>query len=202
MAGESATGIPASEAAPAEPGEPSALDLDALGAGDKPGKGGRTWADSERRLLKDWLARITAAQHAHYYLMSRYRRLNLWLGGTVVVLTTVVGTRLFASLGKGTAVPLGVRAFVASVSVLAAVLAGVTTSVESIPAIMTGGWRREVMNLRKAGLEIGRSAIKEFTFDEPQLEDVTEVGDAYEPVSSARTGGDRPVPPRASTPRR
>jgi hypothetical protein len=77
--------------------------------------------------LKDWLARITAAQHAHYYLMSRYRRLNLWLGGAVVVLTTVVGTRLFATIGGGNRVALGLRAFVASVSVLAAVLAAIQT---------------------------------------------------------------------------
>jgi hypothetical protein len=60
--------------------------------------------------------------------MSRYRRLNLWLGGIVVVLTTVVGTRLFASIGGGSSrLPLVVRAFIASISVLAAVLAAIQT---------------------------------------------------------------------------
>jgi hypothetical protein len=122
--------IPPAESEKAKPqGETSVPDLDKLSASDKAGGPGRAWTPAERLLLTDWAARVTAAQHAHYYLMARLRRRNLWLGIPVVVLSTIVGTALFATVASpgDYKAPLGFRLAAAFISVLAAVLAGVQT---------------------------------------------------------------------------
>jgi hypothetical protein len=122
--------IPPAESEKAKPaGETSVPDLDKLSASDKAVGPGRAWTPAERLLLTDWAARVTAAQHAHYYLMARLRRRNLWLGIPVVVLSTIVGTALFATVASpgDYKAPLGFRLAAAFISVLAAVLAGVQT---------------------------------------------------------------------------
>src|SRR5262245_14169143 len=65
------------------------------------GRGSRTWTTSERQLLSEWTARTTAAQHAHYYLMTQLRRRKLMLGIPVIVLTATLGTALFSSIANG-----------------------------------------------------------------------------------------------------
>jgi hypothetical protein len=94
------------------------------GSGAAPKEGSRRWTNDERALLTDWLARASAAQHAHYYLMTRLRRKNLWLGLPVVVLTTAVGTSIFATVQKGD-VPTALRIVVGLISLVAAVLASI-----------------------------------------------------------------------------
>src|SRR4051812_41794598 len=49
-------------------------------------------------LLAEWLLRIRHAQVAHIKATGYYERLNLWLGIPVVLLTTLVGTSVFATL--------------------------------------------------------------------------------------------------------
>jgi hypothetical protein len=123
--------IPPAGAEESKPqGDTGQPDPDKLSVSARIGTGtGRPWADSERLLLKDWAARVTAAQHAHYFLMARLRRRNLWLGIPVVVLSAIVGTALFATVATASndKVPLGLRLAAGCISVLAAVLAGVQT---------------------------------------------------------------------------
>ena len=115
--------------APAEQGGAPLVDIekDAVSP-ELGGKGGRAWSKSERQLLTEWTARITAAQHAHYYLMTQLRRRNLMLGIPVIVLTAAVGTALFSSIAKGdTAAPAWAKITVGAVSAVAGVLAAIQT---------------------------------------------------------------------------
>jgi hypothetical protein len=93
------------------------------------GPGSRQWTQPERDLLDEWAARVTAAQHAHYHLMTGLRRRNLALGIPVVVLSAIVGTALFATVASDSTAraPVALRLAAGTISVLAAVLAGVQT---------------------------------------------------------------------------
>jgi hypothetical protein len=56
------------------------------------------WTPKVRRLLEDWRERADDASKTHYAQASRLSALNLILGIPVVVLTTFVGTSVFATL--------------------------------------------------------------------------------------------------------
>jgi hypothetical protein len=53
---------------------------------------------ASRRVAVDWYKRIVTVAHGHYRAALRYSRLNYWLGFPTVILTTVVGTSVFATL--------------------------------------------------------------------------------------------------------
>ena len=115
--------------APAQQGSAPLVDIekDAVSP-ELGGQGSRAWSKSERQLLTDWIARITAAQHAHYYLMTQLRRRNLMLGIPVIVLTAAVGTALFSSIANGdSAAPVWAKITAGVVSALAGVLAAIQT---------------------------------------------------------------------------
>ncbi len=76
-------------------------------------------------LNKRWYKRARESQFAHYHAEKHFTRLNYILGIPVVVLTTFVGTSVFASLQIDLAAE--TKIFVGLVSVLAAVLAGLQT---------------------------------------------------------------------------
>jgi hypothetical protein len=76
-------------------------------------------------LLATWHRRARRAQIAHFETVARLERLKYGLGIPVVVLSTVVGSTVFASLHETTATWLKVTAGIASV--VAAVLASVQT---------------------------------------------------------------------------
>jgi hypothetical protein len=84
------------------------------------------WTEELEGVLDDWRRRAWAAQTAHYRRATSLRRRHVWLGVPVVILTTMVGTSLFATLSKEEVDP-GLRVAVATVSVGAAVLAAVQT---------------------------------------------------------------------------
>jgi hypothetical protein len=84
------------------------------------------WDRDLERLLEDWRTRAWAAQIGHYRIASRLRTHNLWLGLPVVIFTTAVGTTLFATLNQPDLDTWG-RVVVGSISVLAAILAGIQT---------------------------------------------------------------------------
>lgn len=93
-----------------------------------PTRGGVEWTGEQSALLIAWKKRAAAAQHCHYFLSTRLHRRNLWLGIPVVILSTVVGTSLFATLADPKAdIPVPIRITVGLVSVLAAVLAAIQT---------------------------------------------------------------------------
>jgi hypothetical protein len=83
------------------------------------------WTSKVRRLLEDWLERADATSKIHYAQSNRLSALKLILGIPVVVLTTFVGTSVFATLQEP--VNTGMRIVVGVVSVAAAVLASLQT---------------------------------------------------------------------------
>ncbi len=84
------------------------------------------WDDDVERLFEAWLRRVAAAEAGHRRDSDQLRRGSLMLGVPVVVLTTIAGTSVFASLQNGN-VPTGVRVFIGTISILAAVLSSLQT---------------------------------------------------------------------------
>jgi hypothetical protein len=72
-------------------------------------------------LLENWRDRADATSKTHYAMANRYSRRNMVLGIPVVVLMTLVGASVFATLQES--VNTGMRIVVGVASVLAAVLA-------------------------------------------------------------------------------
>ena len=60
------------------------------------------WDDDIERLFEAWLRRVAAAEAGHREASDRLRRGSLMLGIPVVVLTTIVGTSVFASRRSAT----------------------------------------------------------------------------------------------------
>lgn len=84
------------------------------------------WTGETELLLAEWGDRAAAAKCAHYELVDRYRKRYTRLGVPVVVLSSIVGTSLFATLSEE-AISEKFRFGAASISVLAAVFAALQT---------------------------------------------------------------------------
>lgn len=84
-------------------------------------------AATQRDLLFRWLGRLRLAQFGHYAAAASLRRWTYALGIPVVVLSAAVGTSVFASLSADEGLSIAVRTALASLSVLAAILAGLQT---------------------------------------------------------------------------
>jgi hypothetical protein len=84
------------------------------------------WDDEVEELVRTWHRRVAAAEAGHRVMADRMRRRYLLLGVPVVILTTVVGTSVFASI-QDEKVPTWVRIVVGSVSILAAVISSLQT---------------------------------------------------------------------------
>jgi hypothetical protein len=91
------------------------------------GKAASKWDEHAEALLRDWRNRLAAAVEAHYKRASRLRRRNLWLGVPTVILSSSVGTALFASLSHREAVSNSTKMALGAVSTLAAILAAMQT---------------------------------------------------------------------------
>ncbi len=89
------------------------------------GKPPSPWTAAVLELLRDWEARAISSSEAHYELATRLSKSNIRFGIPVVVLTTFVGTSVFATLQHE--VNTGLRVAVGLLSVLAAVLASLQT---------------------------------------------------------------------------
>lgn len=87
---------------------------------------GRDWNDQVAHLLEDWHKRVYAAQSAHYASADRFRLLNYIVGVPAVIFASIVGTAIFADFGKLGNDP-WLAYVIGSVSILAAVLAGLQT---------------------------------------------------------------------------
>ncbi len=81
------------------------------------------WTDEVEQLLQQWRNRTYAAQAAYYEEAERLRRRNYQLGIPVVIVSSLVGTAVFADWGE---VPV-YKWWVGSVSIFAAVLASLQT---------------------------------------------------------------------------
>jgi hypothetical protein len=76
-------------------------------------------------LMSDWFRRVRENQHVHYACGNYFSRLNYWLGIPTIILTSLVGTAVFASLERE---DIGnYKILIGLVSVMAAVLASLQT---------------------------------------------------------------------------
>ena len=83
------------------------------------------WDDRLEELLRAWHRRVAAIERGHRLMADRMRRRHLGLGIPVVVLTTAVGTSVFASMQDSDRNTLLVIA--GTVSLVAAVLSSLQT---------------------------------------------------------------------------
>jgi hypothetical protein len=82
------------------------------------------WKPAEQ-LLNEWAEKCLVVQKAHFVVVDRYANCHLWLGIPTVVLSTIVGSSMFYTLQQE--VSLWVKAFVAALSLGAALLAALQT---------------------------------------------------------------------------
>jgi SMODS and SLOG-associating 2TM effector domain family 4 len=80
---------------------------------------------SVQPLLEQWLKRARENQLQHWESARHYENLNYRLGIPVVILSTTVGTTVFATLQKQ--VRLSIQIAVGAISMLTAILAGLQT---------------------------------------------------------------------------
>jgi hypothetical protein len=76
-------------------------------------------------VLDDWYQRVAATQRAHYSSADRFGRKKYWLGIPAVILSTIVGTSVFATIQKQPSAT--VQIAVGLASVLAALLTSLQT---------------------------------------------------------------------------
>lgn len=76
-------------------------------------------------LANEWNNRVLVALTAHYDAARHYNNLNYWLGIPALILATVVGTTVFASLSKD--VNENTRLFTGLIAIAAAVLSALQT---------------------------------------------------------------------------
>jgi len=109
----------------------------------------QSW-DQAEPLFKDWLVRTAAAQYGHQLKADRSRVYSLLFGIPLVVLSTFVGTSVFASVNHSPSN--GLKWLVGGVSVAAAALGSVQTFLgyaqlserHRVAAIRYANLRREV----------------------------------------------------------
>jgi hypothetical protein len=83
------------------------------------------WTPAVLDLLRDWSVRAGASAARHYSSADRLSRGNLMLGIPVVILTTFIGTSVFATLQDE--IDTRLKIFVGVISVMAAVIASLQT---------------------------------------------------------------------------
>lgn len=83
------------------------------------------WSSQVDELMVRWWRRVKAVEAGHYRMADHLSRSNIRLGIPVVVLSTLIGTSVFATLQKQVNFP--VRVLVGVLSLVAAVLASLQT---------------------------------------------------------------------------
>lgn len=74
-----------------------------------------------RQVALEWYKRVATVAHGHYRAALRFSRLNFWFGIPSVVLATIVGTAVFASLQQKP--ELWIQIVVGLMSIVAAIFA-------------------------------------------------------------------------------
>ncbi|MGJ3247656.1 MAG: SLATT domain-containing protein [Elainellaceae cyanobacterium] len=116
-------------------------------------------------LLRDWYRRLRFAQFVHYEAAKMFERLNYWLGIPIVVLSTFVGTSVFANIGK--LIDTRVQISIGLISVSAATLASLQTFLKfseraerhRIAASKYGALRREVEEILATADDLTQETI-------------------------------------------
>jgi hypothetical protein len=83
------------------------------------------YPQNSKELLEKWMRRLRESQFAHYEAAKSLSQSNYTLGLPAVILSTLVGTSIFASLGE-TVTP-SIQISVGIISVVAATLSAVQT---------------------------------------------------------------------------
>ena len=81
---------------------------------------------NERELVLAWIRRARESQMAHYEMANIFSARERWLGVPVILITTIIGTSVFASLSAQTVAP-EAKIAVGMFSVVAAVLSSLQT---------------------------------------------------------------------------
>jgi hypothetical protein len=82
-------------------------------------------AEKTEKQMDTWTRRVRRAEMSHSYAATKLSFKHYFLGGSVVILTAVIGSSVFATLQKETTIT--VKIFIASASILAAILAALQT---------------------------------------------------------------------------
>jgi hypothetical protein len=120
-----------------------------------------------QEVLADWYQRVAATQRAHYRSADHFSRKSYWLGIPVIVLSTLVGTSVFATLQKQPGPELQIAVGLASV--LAAVLASLQTFLgysaraekHRVAGAKYGGLGRELEALRASDRPVSDGVVTE-----------------------------------------
>lgn len=125
------------------------------------------------QLVTDWFRRVRESQRVHYECGTHFSRRNYHLGIPAIVLSTSVGTAVFASLE--TAAAGHMRILVGLVSIAAAVLASLQTFL---------GYAERADRHRTAGAEYGgvRRSLELLKTMPPQTEE--DLGSALDAIKS------------------
>lgn len=121
---------------------------------------------NNQQILEEWYKRVSVTQLAHYRSASHFGRRNYWLGIPSVILATVVGTTVFATLAKTPDVLTQIAVGIASVT--AAVLTSLQTFLgysersekHRLAGAKYGALGREMEILRAKGDEVGSSDLE------------------------------------------
>ncbi len=81
--------------------------------------------EKTKELLEEWLERAKQSQHAHRSAAKAFSHRNYYIGIISVILSTVVGTSVFASLSKQ--IDITIQIIVGMLSILAAVFSALNT---------------------------------------------------------------------------
>ncbi|HYW20003.1 MAG TPA: SLATT domain-containing protein [Nodularia sp. (in: cyanobacteria)] len=122
-------------------------------------------ATSPEELLISWYQRLRESQFSHYEAAKTFERINYWLGIPSVILSTIVGTSIFATIGES--VDTKAQIMVGLVSVVAAALAGLQTFLRfseraekhRAVAARYGALRREIEEFLSVGESITRESL-------------------------------------------
>jgi len=119
------------------------------------------------QVLDDWYQRVVVTQRAHYLSADHFGRRKYWLGIPAVVLSTLVGTAVFATVQKQPELWLQITVGLASVA--AALLASLQTFLgyseraekHRIAGAKYGALGRELEQLRASNVTPSPEALSE-----------------------------------------
>jgi hypothetical protein len=119
------------------------------------------------QVLEDWYQRVAVTQRAHYLSADHFGARKYWLGIPAVVLSTLVGTSVFATVQKQP--ELWLQITVGLASVVAALLASLQTFLgyaeraekHRVAGAKYGALGRELEQLRASGASPSPEAMAE-----------------------------------------
>lgn len=122
---------------------------------------------SQAELLHEWYRRVAVTQYAHYLSADHFGARKYWLGVPAVLLSTLVGTSVFATIERQPELWLQIAVGLSSVA--AALLASLQTFMgyteraekHRMAGARYGALGRELEQMRSAGTEYAPETIAE-----------------------------------------